>query len=112
MSSLEKGLFRPSIFFKYVFNIKLYEIFVYFEDQSLVHHFVCKDLLPFCGLSLLIVSFAVQSLLSLIRSHWFIFVFIFIILGGRTNMICCDFCQRSILPMFSSRSFIDLHLGL
>ena len=31
---------------------------------------------------MLIVSFAVQKLLSLIRSHLFIFVFISIILGG------------------------------
>ena len=30
----------------------------------------------------LMVSFAVQKLVSLIRSHWFIFVFISIVLGG------------------------------
>ena len=53
---------------------------------------------------LLIVSFIVQNLLSLIRSHLFIFVFISITLGiGRGS--CCDLCQ-SVLPMFSSRGFI------
>ena len=35
-----------------------------------------------CLFTLLIVSFAVQKLLSLIRSHLFIFVFISITLGG------------------------------
>ena len=35
-----------------------------------------------CLFTLLIVSFAVQKLLSLIRSHLFIFVFIFLTLGG------------------------------
>ena len=33
----------------------------------------------------LVVSFAVQKLLSLIRSRWFICVFIVIILGGGSN---------------------------
>ena len=35
-----------------------------------------------CLFTLLIVSFVVQKLLSLIRSHLFIFVFISITLGG------------------------------
>ena len=35
-----------------------------------------------CFLTLLIVSFVVQKLLSLIRSHLFIFAFISNILGG------------------------------
>ena len=35
-----------------------------------------------CLLTLLVVSFIVQKLLSLIRSHLLIFVFIAIILGG------------------------------
>ena len=35
-----------------------------------------------CLFTLLIVSFAVQKLLSLIRSHLFIFVFISVTLGG------------------------------
>ena len=35
----------------------------------------------------LMIPFAMQKLLSLIRSHWFIFVFIVIILGGGTNKI-------------------------
>ena len=35
-----------------------------------------------CLVTLLMVSFAVQKLLSLIRSHLFTFVFIYITLGG------------------------------
>ena len=35
-----------------------------------------------CLFTLLIVSFAVQTLLSLIRFYFFIFVFIFVTLGG------------------------------
>ena len=40
-----------------------------------------------CLFSFLIVSFAVQKPLSLMRSHWFIFVFIVIILGCGSNKI-------------------------
>ena len=41
----------------------------------------------FCLFILLMVSFAVQKLLSLIRSHLFIFVFISITLGGSSKNI-------------------------
>ena len=37
-----------------------------------------------CRFTLLVVSFAVQKLLNLIKSHLFIFVFISITLGGRS----------------------------
>ena len=55
--------------------------------------------------TLLIVSFIVQQLLSLIRSIY-LFLLLFPLLwevGHRGS--CCDLCQ-SVLPMFSSRSFI------
>ena len=38
-----------------------------------------------CLFVLFMLSFALQKLLSLIRSHLFIFVFIFISLGGRSE---------------------------
>ena len=44
--SLEKHLFRSSDHFLIAFGIKLYEIFVYFGDLSLVCWFVCKDFSP------------------------------------------------------------------
>ena len=55
---------------------------------------------------LLMVSFAVQKLLSLIRSCLFIFVFISITLGGGSKKILLQPMSKSVLPMFSSRSFI------
>ena len=52
------------------------------------------------------VSFALQKLSSLIRSHLFVFIFIFIILGGESRKILLQFISKSILPMFSSKSFM------
>ena len=40
-----------------------------------------------CPFIFLMVSFAVQKLVNLIMSHWFIFVFIFIIPEGGSNKI-------------------------
>ena len=57
-----------------------------------------------CLFTLLIVSFIVQKLSSLIRSHLFIFAFISLTLGGGHRGSCCDLCRR--VPMFSSRSFM------
>ena len=51
------------------------------------------------------VFFALQKVLSLIRPHLFIYVFIFITLGSGSKRSCYDFCQ-SVLPIFSSKSFI------
>ena len=50
------------------------------------------------------VSFAVKKLLSLIRSHLFILVFIVITLGDGSEKILL--MSESIQPMFSSKSFI------
>ena len=44
---------------------------------------------------LLMVPFAVQKLLSLIRSHLFICSFVSFALGeGSKKKYCCNFCQR------------------
>ena len=45
------------------------------------------------------VSFAVQKLLSLIRSHLFIFVFIFITLGGGSKNILLWFMSKRVFPI-------------
>ena len=58
-----------------------------------------------CLFVLFMVSFAVQKLLSLIRSHLFIFAFISIILGDRVKKIL-QFMSKNVLPVLSSRSFI------
>ena len=58
-----------------------------------------------CLFVLFIVPFAVQKLLSLSRFHLFIFL-ISIILGDGSKQILLRFMSESVLPMFSSRSFI------
>ena len=67
-----------------------------------------------CIILLFMVSFAVQKLLSFIRSHLFIFVFIFITPGGGSKKTLLQFMSENVLPMFSSKNFIVLvlHLGL
>ena len=59
-----------------------------------------------CLFTLLIVSFVVQKLLILIRSHLFIFAFISNILEGGSQRILLWFMSKSVLPMFSSRSLV------
>ena len=51
-------------------------------------------------LVLFMVSFAIQKLLSLIRSHLFIFVFIFITPGSRSKRTMLRFMSKSFLPVF------------
>ena len=59
-----------------------------------------------CLFVLFMVSFAVQKLLSLIKSHLFIFVFNSVTLGGGSKKILLWFMSKSVIPMFSSISFI------
>ena len=59
-----------------------------------------------CLFVLFRVSFAVQKLLSLIRSHLFIFVFTVITLRSGSEKILLSFTLESVWPMFSSKSFI------
>ena len=63
-------------------------------------HSVC------CLFVLFRVSFAVQKLFSLIRSHLFIFVFIVNTLIGGSEKMLLSFMSESVWPMFSSRSLI------
>jgi len=69
-----------------------------------------------CFLSFFKVSFAVEKLVSLIRSHWFIFAFISIALGEWPEKIFARLISENISLMFSSRSliffFFYLHLSL
>ena len=59
-----------------------------------------------CLFLLFMVSFSGQRLLSLITSHLFIFVFIFITLGDESKKILLRFMSKNVLLMFSSKSFI------
>ena len=58
--------------------------------------------------------FAVQKLLSLIRSHLFIFAFVSFALGDRFLKILVQFMSKCVLPMLlpGVLRFPVLHLGL
>ena len=53
-----------------------------------------------CPFILFMVSLAVQKILSLIGSHWFIFVFMVITLRGGSEKILLWFMSESAWPMF------------
>ena len=94
-------------FFVIVFflDVELYELFIY-VGYTLISHIICKYFLLFSRLSfhLLMVSFAVQKFLSLLRSHLFIIVFISISLEDRLKKLLW-FMSKSVLPVLFSGVF-------
>ena len=79
------------------------------DINSLVSHIFGKYFLPFFRLSFhFVVSFVLQKLLNLIRSHLFIFAFISFALGDRNRNIATVYVRVSCLC--SSRNFIVLGL--
>ena len=112
ISSLEKCLFRSSAHFrigKFIFFILSGMSCLYILEiiplsiDSFANIFSHSE---GCLFVLFMVSFAVQKLLSFIRSHLFSFVFICIPLGGGSKRIFLWFMSESVLPMFSSESLI------
>ena len=88
MSSLEKCLFRSFFHFwigLFVFLVLISMSYLYILEinpLSVVSFVILFSHSEGCLFTLLIVSFAVQKLLSLVRSHLFPFGFISITLGG------------------------------
>ena len=70
--------------------MELYELFIYIYilDINLLSAILFANILSYsvyCLFALVIVSLAVQNLLSLIWSHLFIFTFVSFILGDRSK---------------------------
>ena len=116
MSSLVKCLFRSSAHF-------LTELFVLLILSCISCSYILEinplSVVSFenilshaegCLFVLFMAFFTVQKLLSLIKAHLFIFVFISVTLGGRLRKILLWFMSKSVLPMFSFKSFIVSHL--
>ena len=106
-----KYLFISSAHFFFFFNfldIMLHEVFVYFEDWCLVSDFICKisPHLVGCLFIFLLFPLLCKSFLSLIISHWFIFVFIFIYSRRWIKQDIDTTYVKECSPCFSSRSFI------
>ena len=90
MSSLENCLFRSAAIFQlgcWFFVLSCMSCLYTLDIRPLSVAWFAKIFLPFYGLSFFffMISFAVQKLLSLIRSHGFICVFIVIILEGGSH---------------------------
>ena len=104
-SSLEKCLFR-SICFILIFSCVSCLFILEINTLPVASFANIFSHSEGCLFILLMIFFAVQKLLRLIRSHLFSFVFIFITLDGGSKKILLQFMSKCVLPMFSSKCLI------
>ena len=88
-------MFCPFFDHAVCFDIELNELFILVINPLLVTSFA-NILSNFVGclLVLFMVSFSVQKILSIVRPHLFIFVFISILFEVDKKRSYCDLCQR------------------
>ena len=98
----------------YFFEVKLQRLFMYFGTNSSVISLANIFLhLLSCLFILSVVSFAVQKLLILMRSHLFIFAFISFALGGESKITATIYVRVFYLYfLLGVLRFLVLHLGL
>ena len=118
MSPLEKCLFRSSthcLTWLFVLLMLSCKSCFYILDINPLSVILFANIFSHsvgCLFILSMVSFAVQKLLSLIRSYLFIFAFVSFALGDRSRHIFLRFISKSVPSMFSTRSFRDSGLTL
>jgi len=90
------------------FAVEWYKLFIYSRDKPLSVASFGTIFSPSerCLFVFFFVSFAVQKLFSLMRSHVFIFALISIALGDRPEKIFMMLMSEIVLPMFSSRNLM------
>ena len=101
-------LFFNQIVYFFFFDVELCELFKYnfiLTSYWSYHLQIFSHSVEYLSI-LSMVSFAAPKLLSLIRSHLFIFVFNSFALGDTSDKGLLWFTLKSVLPVFSSRSFM------
>ena len=93
------------------FDIELYELLFILEINPLSVALFANIFSHSigCPFLLFMISFAVRKLICLIRSHLFIFGFIFTVLGDRSKKILLQFMSKNDLPV-SLQEFCSIWL--
>ena len=109
--SIYLDLLAPIFWLDYLFvcfDIELHELLVYFGDCSLVSVFICNYFShsESCLFIFFMVSFAVQKALKFNQVPFICFCFYFHYSRRWVKKILLRFMLKTVLPMFSSESFI------